>query len=47
MDGIVSWGYECWTWISEGMPDGIAGDEEAEAILGPTEDRELDFCRVS
>ena len=33
--------------MSEGSPVCSAGDEEAEAILGPTEERDADFCRVS
>ena len=44
---IVSWGYGCCPCMSDGIPDCMAGDDEAEAILGPTDDRDADFCRVS
>ena len=47
MEGIVSWGYELCPCMSEGSPVWRAGEEEAEAILGPTEDLEVDFCLVS
>jgi hypothetical protein len=33
--------------MSDGIPVCMAGDEEAEAIFGPTEDLEADFCLVS
>lgn len=33
--------------MSDGMPVCMAGDDEAEAIFGPTEDRDADFCLVS
>lgn len=33
--------------MPEGSPVCKAGEDEADAILGPTEDRDADFCRVS
>jgi len=46
MDGIVR-GYGGCPCMSDGIPVCKAGDEDAEAIFGPTEDRDADFCRVS
>ena len=47
MDGIVIWEYGCCECMSDGCPLEMAGEDDAEAILGPTEDLDADFCRVS
>lgn len=47
IDGIVNCGYPCCPWMSDGKPVCIAGDDEADAIFGPIDDREDDFCLVS
>jgi hypothetical protein len=47
IEGTAICGYPCCPWISEGIPFCMAGDDEADANLGPTDEREADLCFVS
>lgn len=43
----IARGYGCCPCMSDDIPDGIAGDDDAEATLGSTDDRDADSFLVS